>query len=131
MAKLGSRFAVVTMVTVGVVTAVSTPAAAFITPILGMDCSTWITQKTSGGYEGNARCITSGTAVGWMKIRVDCTFGWSTVSAIPVPVPVGAGEVVKATWGDCWFGVNSIWILESREWVDGPYHTSGPHHSVG
>ena len=102
--RLAAVAATATLATAGVVAVGATPAMASWTPIYHMDCYTKIGQSDKG-YYGEGNCYGQGH---W-KVVVNCKWGLNPESP---DVGNGPGEVQTAIAGYCWWGVNSVKIVE-------------------
>ncbi|BCY08686.1 hypothetical protein [Actinoplanes sp. L3-i22] len=118
MGRLDNTVAVVAAFTAVAVGATALPAAAFVTPVLGMDCDTSVSTNEAGNYQGVARCTAH--SEGFFLIEVSCKYGLTSRSK---PVGVSDGDTKTVSAGDCWFGVAEARILESDTWASGPYHS--------
>ncbi|MFD3330488.1 hypothetical protein [Streptomyces sp. NPDC058701] len=80
------------------------PAAmAETTPYYQLQCSTY-TGGSFGSYYGGATC----TGAGLWKVQVDCTAGGTLYG----PSVLSFGETRSTSAGTCWWGVNSVRVVE-------------------
>jgi hypothetical protein len=89
----------------GAATASAQPARPLTTPYFGMTCWTWKTGIL-GDYYGNATCAGPGQ---WY-LKVSCTAGFTYNS--PMALQLGATEQGTRKAGSCYWGVNSMQIVE-------------------
>lgn len=85
-------------------------AATVVTPVYGMTCYT-ATTGSFGNYGGHATCYTPDIAK-W-KVRLDCSFG-GTYDSIIVITDASDGWYTLTVPQTCYFGVNSVSVLEMR-----------------
>lgn len=83
----------------GGVLATAAPAAA-----ASLSCVTGTGQWSSGNYYGWGSCTGTGT---W-RLRVSCSFGFTTHS--PLVINVNSTELIR--YGECYWGVSSVQVVQ-------------------